>query len=168
MSGSLPASFSNAIFRNFVLCLRPILLFNMCIRICELYSACRCLYYEHPVDRCAAYGRAGHHFSTKACLVGYACPAHAYSAGNSSSHFNPPSSSSPLYSPPASPPPNVSLQPSVSPHSSPILGLGYGELLRYIDHITEGGVVGKTQLACLQVSVARTGRVPSAQTSSRP
>lgn len=54
---------------------------TMCYQVVELYSACRCLYYQHAVDRCAAYGRPGHHITKRTILVGYACSDH--SRGNS-------------------------------------------------------------------------------------
>ncbi|KAK4452443.1 hypothetical protein QBC34DRAFT_447043 [Podospora aff. communis PSN243] len=57
----------------------------MCYQLVELYSACRCLYYQHAVDRCAAYGRPGHGIQRRTILVGYACSEHtqrsAYSYG---------------------------------------------------------------------------------------
>ncbi len=48
----------------------------MCFQITEQYSACRCLYYQHPVDRCAYYGRSGHHLTKRTILVGYTCSEH--------------------------------------------------------------------------------------------
>ncbi|PVH80766.1 hypothetical protein DL98DRAFT_360241, partial [Cadophora sp. DSE1049] len=32
----------------------------MCYLVVERYSVCRCLYYKHSVDMCAAYGQQGH------------------------------------------------------------------------------------------------------------
>jgi hypothetical protein len=52
----------------------------MCYQLVELYSACRCLYYQHAVDRCAAYGRPGHGVQRRTILVGYACVQHAQSS----------------------------------------------------------------------------------------
>lgn len=52
----------------------------MCYQLVELYSACRCLYYQHAVDRCAAYGRPGHGIQRRTILVGYACSEHSRSA----------------------------------------------------------------------------------------
>lgn len=49
----------------------------MCYQLVELYSACRCLYYQHAVDRCAAYGRPGHDIQRRTILVGYACSLHS-------------------------------------------------------------------------------------------
>jgi hypothetical protein len=49
----------------------------MCYQLIELYSACRCLYFPHPVDRCAAYGRAGHGIQWRTTLVGYSCSEHS-------------------------------------------------------------------------------------------
>ncbi|KAI0148734.1 hypothetical protein GGR57DRAFT_504851 [Xylariaceae sp. FL1272] len=54
--------------------------FTMCYQITEVYSSCRCLYYKHAVDRCAAYGRPGHAVSKKTILVGYACAVHSNSS----------------------------------------------------------------------------------------
>jgi hypothetical protein len=42
-----------------------LLVADMCYQLFELYSACRCLYYQHAVDRCAAYGRPGHGIQTE-------------------------------------------------------------------------------------------------------
>ncbi|KAH6609512.1 hypothetical protein Trco_002858 [Trichoderma cornu-damae] len=55
----------------------------MCYQLVELYSACRCLYYQHAIDRCAAYGRPGHNIEQRTIYVGYACSAHT---GHSSHH----------------------------------------------------------------------------------
>ncbi|KIN05669.1 hypothetical protein OIDMADRAFT_99112, partial [Oidiodendron maius Zn] len=32
----------------------------MCYLVVERYSVCRCLYYKHSIDMCAAYGTQGH------------------------------------------------------------------------------------------------------------
>jgi len=50
---------------------------KMCYQLVELYSACRCLYYQHAVDRCAAYGRSGHAIQRRTILVGIACGEHS-------------------------------------------------------------------------------------------
>ncbi|KAI2466678.1 hypothetical protein F4781DRAFT_346269 [Annulohypoxylon bovei var. microspora] len=52
----------------------------MCYQLIERYSACHCLYYQHAVDRCAAYGQSGHGVTTRTILVGYACQKHAQSS----------------------------------------------------------------------------------------
>ncbi|KAH7148645.1 hypothetical protein EDB81DRAFT_883054 [Dactylonectria macrodidyma] len=49
----------------------------MCYQLVELYSACRCLYYQHAVDRCAGYGRPNHYVEQRTILVGYVCGLHA-------------------------------------------------------------------------------------------
>lgn len=49
----------------------------MCYQLVELYSACRCLYYQHAVDRCARYGRPGHGIERRTLLIGYACSEHS-------------------------------------------------------------------------------------------
>ena len=49
----------------------------MCYQLIELYSACRCLYYQHAVDRCINYGQPGHRIERRTILVGYACSEHA-------------------------------------------------------------------------------------------
>ncbi|CAG7559046.1 unnamed protein product [Fusarium equiseti] len=51
----------------------------MCYQLVELYSACRCVYYAHPVDRCAAFGRPGHSVQKRVILVGYTCSSHSSS-----------------------------------------------------------------------------------------
>lgn len=53
----------------------------MCYQLVELYSACRCLYYQHAVDRCASYGRPGHCVEQRTIYVGYACTRHATRSG---------------------------------------------------------------------------------------
>jgi len=49
----------------------------MCYQLIEIYSACRCAYYQHPIDRCAKYGRSGHEVSKRTILVGYVCSEHS-------------------------------------------------------------------------------------------
>lgn len=49
----------------------------MCYQVLELYSACRCLYYQHAVDRCPRYGKRGHSITQRTILVGYACFDHS-------------------------------------------------------------------------------------------
>ncbi|KAK8025383.1 hypothetical protein PG990_003206 [Apiospora arundinis] len=60
----------------------------MCYQVVELYSACRCLYYQHAVDRCPSYGRPGHSITKRTILVGYACAAHSQQSygGSYASH----------------------------------------------------------------------------------
>ncbi|KAI0883508.1 uncharacterized protein GGS22DRAFT_167176 [Annulohypoxylon maeteangense] len=48
----------------------------MCYQLIERYSACRCLYYLHAVDRCPDFGQPGHDISTRTILIGYACIKH--------------------------------------------------------------------------------------------
>lgn len=48
----------------------------MCYQLEEQYSACRCPYYTHAIDRCAAYGRPGHGIERRIIYVGYACSVH--------------------------------------------------------------------------------------------
>jgi len=48
----------------------------MCYQLVEKYSACRCLYYEHPIERCPQYGRSGHPIARRVILVGYCCVEH--------------------------------------------------------------------------------------------
>ncbi|KAH8900699.1 hypothetical protein GQ53DRAFT_130334 [Thozetella sp. PMI_491] len=47
----------------------------MCYHVVELYAACRCLYYQHPIDRCASYGC--HPVQRRTILVGYSCAEHS-------------------------------------------------------------------------------------------
>ncbi|TPX13255.1 uncharacterized protein E0L32_006228 [Thyridium curvatum] len=42
----------------------------MCYQVVELYSACKCLYYQHAVDRCASFGRPGHRIQQRTIYVG--------------------------------------------------------------------------------------------------
>ncbi|KAH7026308.1 uncharacterized protein B0I36DRAFT_365892 [Microdochium trichocladiopsis] len=35
----------------------------MCYQLVELFSACKCLYYQHAVDRCASHSSHGGHNS---------------------------------------------------------------------------------------------------------
>ncbi|CAH0050481.1 unnamed protein product [Clonostachys solani] len=51
----------------------------MCYQVVELYSACKCLYYKHPLDRCVAYGKKGHYTEQRTIYVGYACRIHSQS-----------------------------------------------------------------------------------------
>ncbi|KAF4785225.1 hypothetical protein HER10_EVM0003955 [Colletotrichum scovillei] len=60
----------------------------MCYQLVELYSACRCLYYQHAIDRCAAYGRPGHSIQNRTILVGYACHAHSSSHSTYASQYS--------------------------------------------------------------------------------
>lgn len=48
----------------------------MCYQMIELYSSCRCLYYQHAIDRCGSYGSRGHTITQRTLLVGYACLDH--------------------------------------------------------------------------------------------
>ncbi|KAK6540204.1 hypothetical protein TWF694_009023 [Orbilia ellipsospora] len=48
----------------------------MCRRIIERYSVCKCIYYEHSIDKCPMAHAAGHVVEDKVVLIGYACPAH--------------------------------------------------------------------------------------------
>ncbi|OBT94070.1 hypothetical protein VE01_07086 [Pseudogymnoascus verrucosus] len=43
----------------------------MCYRLVERYSVCRCVYYEHSIDMCAAANQQGHRIQEKTILVGY-------------------------------------------------------------------------------------------------
>jgi hypothetical protein len=49
----------------------------MCYQVVERYSVCRCLYYKHAIDPCAAHGQRGHIAQEKTVLVGYACNLHS-------------------------------------------------------------------------------------------
>lgn len=46
-------------------------------QVLELYSACRCLYYQHAVDRSPHYGVRGSRIIQRTILVGYACWDHS-------------------------------------------------------------------------------------------
>lgn len=60
----------------------------MCYQLVELYSACRCLYYQHAVDRCASYGRHDHGIQQKVIYVGYACTAHSSRSVHQASSYS--------------------------------------------------------------------------------
>lgn len=49
----------------------------MCYQLVELYSSCKCIYYQHAADKCASYGRPGHCVTKRTILVGYACQEHS-------------------------------------------------------------------------------------------
>jgi hypothetical protein len=49
----------------------------MCYQVVERYSVCRCLYYKHAIDPCAAGGQRGHVVQEKTVLVAYACALHS-------------------------------------------------------------------------------------------
>ncbi|KAH7633461.1 hypothetical protein B0T09DRAFT_380918 [Sordaria sp. MPI-SDFR-AT-0083] len=53
------------------------------VNVVELYSVCKCLYYQHAVDRCAAYGQPGHRPHKKEVLVGHSCGLHSSRSGYS-------------------------------------------------------------------------------------
>lgn len=60
----------------------------MCYQVLELYSACRCLYYQHAVDRCPRYGKRGHGITQRTILVGYACMDHSSHSGQYSTRYD--------------------------------------------------------------------------------
>lgn len=60
----------------------------MCYQVLELYSACRCLYYQHAVDRCPKYGKRGHGITQRTIPVGYACMDHSSRSGGYSSKYD--------------------------------------------------------------------------------
>lgn len=51
------------------------------IQIVQVYSACRCLYYEEGISRGPNYGRRGAGIKRKILLVGYACIDHSSRSG---------------------------------------------------------------------------------------
>ncbi|KAH8880026.1 hypothetical protein GQ53DRAFT_18847 [Thozetella sp. PMI_491] len=59
----------------------------MCYQVVELYAACRCLYYQHAIDRCASYGR--HPIQRRTILVGYACTEHSQHSASSYDYAEP-------------------------------------------------------------------------------
>ncbi|KAK2051109.1 hypothetical protein LY76DRAFT_557575, partial [Colletotrichum caudatum] len=50
----------------------------MCYQIVELYSSCRCLYYQHAIDCCGGQGKLEHSIKKHTILVGYACHTHSH------------------------------------------------------------------------------------------
>ncbi|KAK0637021.1 hypothetical protein B0T17DRAFT_504403 [Bombardia bombarda] len=61
----------------------------MCMQLVEIYSGCRCLYYQHAVDRCSRYGRPAHEIKRRTVLVGYSCTNHSASHETSESGGSP-------------------------------------------------------------------------------
>ncbi|KAJ5895593.1 hypothetical protein N7495_007284 [Penicillium taxi] len=55
----------------------------MCFKVVERFSVCKCVYFEHSVDPCSAYGQRGHAVQEKTVLVGYACSIHSTRATSS-------------------------------------------------------------------------------------
>ncbi|KAK0386863.1 hypothetical protein NLU13_5176 [Sarocladium strictum] len=49
---------------------------QMCFQIVEFYAACRCLYYQHPIDQCGSFGSPGHEIRQRTTFVGYTCSSH--------------------------------------------------------------------------------------------
>ncbi|KAJ5698188.1 hypothetical protein N7462_000193 [Penicillium macrosclerotiorum] len=49
----------------------------MCYKVVERYSVCKCIYFQHSIDPCSAYGQHGHSVQEKTVLVGYACSRHS-------------------------------------------------------------------------------------------
>ncbi|KAF5845963.1 hypothetical protein GGP41_008450 [Bipolaris sorokiniana] len=44
---------------------------RMCYQVVERYSVCRCLYYKHAIDPCAAHGQRGHMVQEKTVLCSF-------------------------------------------------------------------------------------------------
>ncbi|OAF59900.1 hypothetical protein VC83_03029 [Pseudogymnoascus destructans] len=59
----------------------------MCYRLVERFSVCRCVYYEHSIDMCAAANQHGHRIQEKTILVGYLCGHHSDQDTHQSSSF---------------------------------------------------------------------------------
>lgn len=53
---------------------------KMCYQVVERYAACRCIYHQHNIDPCPAYGQRGHLVQERTVLVGHVCPRHSSSA----------------------------------------------------------------------------------------
>ncbi|OOQ87368.1 hypothetical protein PEBR_17202 [Penicillium brasilianum] len=56
----------------------------MCYKVVERYSVCKCVYFQHSIDPCSAYGQRGHSVQEKTVLVGYACSRHSARGASSS------------------------------------------------------------------------------------
>lgn len=56
----------------------------MCYKLVERYSVCKCIYFQHSVDPCSAYGQRGHSVQEKTVLVGYVCAVHSARAAPAS------------------------------------------------------------------------------------
>ncbi|KAI3318876.1 hypothetical protein HD806DRAFT_526054 [Xylariaceae sp. AK1471] len=61
----------------------------MCYQVVEIYTACRCMYYQHAVDRCATYGRPGHEVQKRTIPVGYTCSLHTRGYNSDSAGIQP-------------------------------------------------------------------------------
>ncbi|KAH5613359.1 hypothetical protein HBI45_044420 [Parastagonospora nodorum] len=48
----------------------------MYYQVVERYRACRCLYHQHSIDPCSAYGQRGHSVQEKTALVGFSYSSH--------------------------------------------------------------------------------------------
>lgn len=57
---------------------------TMCYRLVERFSVCRCVYYKHNIDMCAAANQQGHAIQEKTILVGYLCGVHSDSDSHQS------------------------------------------------------------------------------------
>lgn len=60
----------------------------MCYQVVELYSGCRCLYYQHAVERCPRYGARGHGITQRTILVQHFCIDHSSSNNTSNDNSN--------------------------------------------------------------------------------
>ncbi|KAI0115767.1 hypothetical protein GGR51DRAFT_546095 [Nemania sp. FL0031] len=49
----------------------------MCYQVVEIYSVCKCLYYQHAIDRCPSFDRQDHGVLKRTIEVGYACSTHS-------------------------------------------------------------------------------------------
>jgi hypothetical protein len=52
----------------------------MCYLVVERYSFCRCVYYQHDLEKCAKFGEKGHErarVKERTVLVGRACGVHS-------------------------------------------------------------------------------------------
>lgn len=49
----------------------------MCYQVTELYSSCRCLYYQHAVDQCPRHLHPSHKVTHRYIIVGYTCEIHS-------------------------------------------------------------------------------------------
>lgn len=73
LSYIIPESLSQKIL--LILLAESITLF-MCYLVIEKYAVCKCVYYVHSIDMCAAYGTPGHKVEERIMWVGYACDRH--------------------------------------------------------------------------------------------
>ncbi|KAI0137843.1 hypothetical protein F4776DRAFT_621371 [Hypoxylon sp. NC0597] len=116
----------------------------MCYQLIERYSACHCLYYQHAIDRCAAYGKEGHRTTARNILVGYACSNHQSKDFGFSSSTRPKTREKPKPTPALTPTKQPKSQPRKADDSPPIdrVTLSKPNLSRSSPESEDNGTIG--------------------------